>query len=166
MLLALDQLRDRKTDDFGLGFEVRPALTADKLKSLQGGRPYDPRQDDCEAIDRSRCNLALDEPTLADGDQADIGWFRLSERRDGAVDDRVRRCSSLSPPSDARTRACSRAAARLADSRLNSPSAIVILSGAPGLASGSGVCFTFFPAAFFAHQPSGGLGIPCFLQIL
>jgi hypothetical protein len=54
----------------------------------------------------------------------------------------------------------------LADSRLNSPSAIVILSGPPGLASGNGVCFTFFPAAFFAHQPSGGLGMPCFLQIL
>jgi hypothetical protein len=30
---------------------------------------------------------------LADGDQADIGWFRLSERGDRAVDDRVRRCS-------------------------------------------------------------------------
>jgi hypothetical protein len=35
MLLALDQLGDRKTDDFGLGFEVRRALTPDKLKSLQ-----------------------------------------------------------------------------------------------------------------------------------
>lgn len=43
---------------------------------------------------------------------------------------------------------------------------MVILSEAPGLASGSGVCFTFFPAAFFAHHPSGGLGMPCFLQIL
>jgi len=166
MLLALDQLGDRKADDFGLGFEVRRALTADKLESLQGSHPDDPRQDNCEAIDGPRRNLALDESTLADGDQADTDGFaflsatmvRSTIGCGGAV--------SLSPPSDARTRACSRAAARLADSRLNSPSAIVILSGAPGLASGSGVCFTFFPAAFFAHQPSGGLGIPCFLQIL
>src|SRR5581483_11385935 len=93
MLLALDQLGDRKADDFDLGFEVRRALAADKLESLQGGRPYNPRQDNCEAIDGSRRNLALDESTLADGDQSDIGWFRLSERGNGAVGDRVRRCS-------------------------------------------------------------------------
>jgi len=41
----------------------------------------------------SRRNLAADESTLADDDQTDIGWFRLSERGNGAFDDRVRRCS-------------------------------------------------------------------------
>jgi hypothetical protein len=72
---------------------VRRTLTPDKLESLQGSRPYDPRQDNCEAIDGSRRNLALDKSALADGDQADIGWLRLSERCDGPVDDRGRRCS-------------------------------------------------------------------------
>lgn len=43
---------------------------------------------------------------------------------------------------------------------------MVIRPEALGLASGSGICFTFFPAAFFAHYPSAGLGLPCFLQIL
>lgn len=38
--------------------------------------------------------------------------------------------------------------------------------GSTGLASRSGVRLTFFPAAFFAHQPSGALGVLCFLQIL
>lgn len=42
----------------------------------------------------------------------------------------------------------------------------MILSTVPALAFGNGICFTFFPAAFFAHQPSGGLGMSCFLQIL
>ena len=45
----------------------------------------------------------------------------------------------------------------------SSPLAIVILPSPPG---GSGVCFTGLPAAFFAHHPSGGLVMPCFLQTL
>jgi len=69
-------------------------------------------------------------------------------------------------PSDASMRACSRRLASAEDSRLRSEFAIVILSAVPPLASGNGIYFTLFPAAFFAYQPSGGLGISCFLQIL
>src|SRR5581483_1516476 len=71
------------------GFEVRRALTADELESLQRGCTYNPRQDKREAFDRLRCNLALDEPGSADSDQADIGRFLLDQLGDSAVDNRV-----------------------------------------------------------------------------
>jgi len=67
---------------------------------------------------------------------------------------------------DASSRAFSRAAAISSGSARSSPAAIVILSDVPAFALGSGVCLTALPAAFFAHHPSGGFGIWCFLQIL
>lgn len=67
---------------------------------------------------------------------------------------------------DARMRAFSRAVAISSGSGRSSPLAIVILPSPPPFNGGSGVCFTGWPAAFFAHQPSGGLGMPCFLHTL
>ena len=89
MLLAPDQLGDRKADDFALGFEVRPVLATDELESLQRSCLNNPRQDDRKAIDRLWCNLALNEAGTADGDQADIGRLPLVELNYGALDNRV-----------------------------------------------------------------------------
>ena len=63
-------------------------------------------------------------------------------------------------------RACSRTPASAAAPRLRSALSTVLPRALPAFAFGNGVCFTFFPAAFFARQPRGGLGMSCFLQIL
>jgi hypothetical protein len=63
-------------------------------------------------------------------------------------------------------RACSHTRAKAADWGLRSALAMVMQGTVPVSAGGNGTCCTGLPAACLAHQPSGGWGMPCFLQIL
>lgn len=56
--------------------------------------------------------------------------------------------------------------ANLSDSCRTSPLAMTTVRATPALAFGSRLRFSLWSAACLAHQPSGGLGISCFLQIL
>ena len=86
-----------------------------------------------------------------------------SRLRDCAIDDRVPARRSLIVVFRCRI---SRLLGTLARARI--PTEVGVcdcdLSVVPALASGNVICFTLCSCGLFRHQPSGGLGMPCFLQ--
>src|SRR5579871_1325616 len=91
VLLAPDRLRDRECNGFSFRFELRGSVLCHQLEPLQRYSVRNPRQDDSETVDRWRRDLALNEPSAAGSDDADIGRLRLPESIQRAVNDGERR---------------------------------------------------------------------------